>query len=217
MVVTCCSSCRRRSQHAQLLAHGRVERAERLVEQQHAGLDGERAGQRHALPLAARELGGIAVGEAVELHEREQLVDALADLGLGPLADLEAEGDVAAHGEVLEGGVVLEDEADPTLLRNDAGHVLVADHHAPGVGRLEPRDDPQERRLAAAARPQQGRERAVRNLDTDVVERREVAEALRDVLGVDGHVASWRSCAGFTRLRTIRTITANAASNRAVA
>ena len=81
---------------AQLLAHRRVERAERLVEQQHAGLDGERARERHALALAARELRRIAVGEAVELHEREQLVDALADLGLGPLADLEAEGDVAS-------------------------------------------------------------------------------------------------------------------------
>ena len=64
--------------HAQLLAHGRVERAERLVEQQHARLDRERAGERHALALAARELRGIAIGEAVELHEREQLVDALA-------------------------------------------------------------------------------------------------------------------------------------------
>ena len=36
-VVTCTSSCRRRSQLAQLLAHARVERAERLVEQQHLG------------------------------------------------------------------------------------------------------------------------------------------------------------------------------------
>ena len=54
---------------AQLLAHGRVESAERLVEQQDAGLDGERAGERHALALAARELRRIAVGEAVQLHE----------------------------------------------------------------------------------------------------------------------------------------------------
>jgi hypothetical protein len=41
---------------AQLLAHARVERAERLVEQQHLGLDRERAGERHALALAAGEL-----------------------------------------------------------------------------------------------------------------------------------------------------------------
>src|SRR5918911_192588 len=45
---------------AQLLAHARVERAERLVEQQDLRLDGERAGEGHALALAARELAGVA-------------------------------------------------------------------------------------------------------------------------------------------------------------
>ena len=54
----------------QLLPHPGVERAERLVEQQHARLDGERARERHALPLAAGELRRIALGEPVELHER---------------------------------------------------------------------------------------------------------------------------------------------------
>ena len=38
---------------AQLLADARVERAERLVQQEHLGLDRERARQRHALALAA--------------------------------------------------------------------------------------------------------------------------------------------------------------------
>ena len=38
---------------AQLLADPRVERAERLVEQQHGGAQHERAGQRDALLLAA--------------------------------------------------------------------------------------------------------------------------------------------------------------------
>ncbi len=41
---------------AQLAAHLRVERAERLVEQQHLRLDRQRARQRHALQLAARQL-----------------------------------------------------------------------------------------------------------------------------------------------------------------
>ena len=45
---------------AQLLAHLGVERAERLVEQQHLRLDRERPGQRHALALAAGELRGVA-------------------------------------------------------------------------------------------------------------------------------------------------------------
>ena len=50
---------------AQLLAHLGVERAERLVEQQHARLDRQRARQRHALALAAGELRRIARGSSL--------------------------------------------------------------------------------------------------------------------------------------------------------
>ena len=78
IVVTWTSSCRRRSQSRSSLRTLRVERAERLVEQQHLGLDRQRAGERHALALAARELRRVAVGEAAQVHELEQLVDALA-------------------------------------------------------------------------------------------------------------------------------------------
>ncbi len=47
---------------AQLGAHLGVEGRERLVEQQHLGLDRQGAGQRHALLLAAGELVGVLVG-----------------------------------------------------------------------------------------------------------------------------------------------------------
>ena len=70
-VVWWTSSCRRRSQIAQLLAHPGVERAEGLVEQEHLGLDGEGPGEGHALALPARELARVAVGQPVELHQRE--------------------------------------------------------------------------------------------------------------------------------------------------
>ena len=63
---------------AQLGAHPRVERAERLVEQQHLRLDRERPGERHPLALAAGELRRVAVDQALELDQGEQLVDALA-------------------------------------------------------------------------------------------------------------------------------------------
>ena len=42
-----------------LLAQLQVERAERLVEQQHRRAVDERAGERHALHLAARELARL--------------------------------------------------------------------------------------------------------------------------------------------------------------
>ena len=95
IVVTCCSSCRRRSQTRSSLRTVASSAPNGSSSSSTLGLDRERAGERHALPLAARELRRIAVGEAVELDEREQLVHALADLGLRALADLEAERDVA--------------------------------------------------------------------------------------------------------------------------
>ena len=107
----------------QVGAHLGVERAERLVEQQHLRVDGERAGQRHPLALAAGQLRRVAVLEPVEADDLEQLVDLPGDLGLGPLADRQAEGDVVAHRHVLERRVVLEDEPDAALLRRHAGDV----------------------------------------------------------------------------------------------
>ena len=41
-----------------LLAQVLVERAQRLVEQQHVGIEDEAAGERHALLLAARSSRG---------------------------------------------------------------------------------------------------------------------------------------------------------------
>ena len=58
---------------AQLHAHLRVERRERLVEQQHLRLDRERARERDSLLHAARELVGIALRRVAEPDELEQL------------------------------------------------------------------------------------------------------------------------------------------------
>ena len=61
-----------------LLAELQVERAERLVEQQRRGPVDERAGEGDALLLAARELAGPALLEALEPHGADGLGDALA-------------------------------------------------------------------------------------------------------------------------------------------
>ena len=63
-----------------LLAQLEVERAQRLVEQQHARPVDERARQGDALALAARELARLAPRELAEAHERERLGGALAAL-----------------------------------------------------------------------------------------------------------------------------------------
>ncbi len=129
---------------AQLLAHLRVERAERLVEQQHLRLDGERARERDPLPLPARQLGRIALREPVELHEREQLVHLLADRRLArPLAarlHAQPERDVLEHRHVAEQRIVLEHEADLPLARADRRDVEPLQHDLPRIRVLEARD-----------------------------------------------------------------------------
>ena len=51
-----------------LLAQLEVERAERFVEEQHFRLVDQSAGQRHALPLAAGQLPGLAGAVAAQRH-----------------------------------------------------------------------------------------------------------------------------------------------------
>ena len=78
---------------------------------------------------------------------------------------------------MLERGVVLEDEADARGPGAACPVTFVAvDEDRARVGRLEPGDHAQQRRLAAAARAEQRGQRARRDLDRHVVERDEVAE-----------------------------------------
>ena len=66
-----------------LLAQLQVERAERLVEQQHARAVHDRAGERDALALAAGELVRPAPADVVQAHHLERLLRAAAALGRG--------------------------------------------------------------------------------------------------------------------------------------
>ena len=63
-----------------LLAGERVERAERLVHQERAGVVGEHARDRDALLHAAGELARIAVGETFETDQLEEFVGDVVDL-----------------------------------------------------------------------------------------------------------------------------------------
>ena len=144
---------------AQLLADLGVEGAERLVEEQHARLHGQGAGQGHALALPAGQRGGQAVGEPVELHELEQLHDLGLDLRFrrarGARPHAQAEGHVLEHRHVAEERVVLEDEADAALAGLAHGRVFALEEDLAAVGVLEPGDDAQQARLAGAGGPEQ--------------------------------------------------------------
>ena len=79
-----------------------VEHADRLVGKDDLGLDGERARDRYALPLPARELVRVLLGDLPRWNEPDrvqQLVDALVDLrGRHDAVDPERSLDVVADG-----------------------------------------------------------------------------------------------------------------------
>ena len=102
-----------------------VERAERLVEQQHRRAVDDRPGQRDALLLAAGELGRLAPGHLAELDQLERRLD--LRLHLLAAATAQAERDVLEDVEVREQRVALEDGVDRPLVRLGVGDVVVAD------------------------------------------------------------------------------------------
>ena len=119
----------------QLFADLRVERAERLVEQQHARLVRQRASERDALLLTARELARQALVVALERDEPQQLRAPAAPVGAPHAARAQRELDVVGHRHVAEQRVVLEHEADLALPRADVRDVAAMQHDAAVIDR----------------------------------------------------------------------------------
>ena len=134
--------------HAGLL----VERAERLIHQQNAGLEAERARQRRTLAHAARQLSRIMLGEILEPDRLQRALR--ARLALGPRHALEhhAEIDVLEHGVPGEQRVFLEHEGD--VARHRPGHLLAGDLHRAGGGLEQSADDVEQ---ASTCRSRSGR------------------------------------------------------------
>ena len=102
-----------------------VERAQRLVEQQHLRAVDQRAGERDALLLAAGELRRAALAEAAELDELEHVVDLLLDVL--DAAATQPERDVLEDVEVREQRVALEHRVHRPLVGLEPADVLAGD------------------------------------------------------------------------------------------
>ena len=147
-----------------LLAAGGVERAGGLVGQEQRGLVRERAGDREALALAA----GEHAGHRRRLVADAQQVEEVAGPRLGGLAapsrDDRGERHVLEHRHPLEQVEELEHDADVPaphpreLVLAAARDELARDGDRALVGHVEPRDEVEQRRLAAARRAHQRHE-----------------------------------------------------------
>ena len=172
---------------AQLLADLGVERAERLVHQQHLGPVRERPCDGNALLLAARELGGKPVVHALEGDELEQFLAARASFRAFHLADTQRELDVLADGHVAEQRIVLEDETHVALARVHVSHVAAVQRHPAMVDLGETGNGTQQRALAAAARAEQHQEFALADVQGHVVDDRCTLVPLGYLIEDDGH------------------------------
>ena len=155
-----------------------VEVRERLVEEEDRGTPHDRAPHRDALALPPGELLREALEEGVEAEHRARFADALVDLARRAPAQLEAEGEVVADGEVRVERVALEDHRHVARARRLARDVTTGELDRSRVRLLEPRHEPEERALAAAARADEDGERPLRNVEVDAPQDRVRAERL---------------------------------------
>ena len=121
-----------------LLAQLQVERAERLVEQQHRRRVDDRPRERDALALPARELHRLAVADLREAHRAEHLLRLGARARAVAALHAQAVLDVLLHGHVREERVVLEDRVDVALERRHARDVVAAELDVPASGCSKP-------------------------------------------------------------------------------
>ena len=143
---------------SELTAHGgarvRVERGERLVQEEGPRLACESTRHGDTLALAAGDLQGARISDVGDPEPLEQAVDA-PPVGC-------AERDVAAHAQVREERVVLEDEADRPPFRRDVHPArrvepgLLPEEDTTPRGPQEPGDHAQDARLPGPRRADQG-------------------------------------------------------------
>ena len=172
-------------QRLQLLLHLfselEVERAERLVEQQHLGSVHERARERHALALAAGKLRRTALLVAGELDHGERVSCLGLALGPGNALDPEAVGDILADRHMRKQGVVLEHGVDVALVGRHAFGGFAEDLDMALVRLLEAGNEAQAGRLARARRAEHGEEFAFHDVEGDAIDGADRAEVAGDV------------------------------------
>ena len=144
----------------------RVQVAGRLVGQQQLRLAGQRARDRHALLLPARELAGQVPHARGQPQLGQRLLDALLALGGRHAAVAQRHVDVVEHVQVGDQVEALEDEADLLVaqprqaLVGQPAHVLAVQPVLALVEVVQQARHRQERRLARARRPHDGHELA---------------------------------------------------------
>ena len=163
-----------------------VQGREGLVHDEHPRVVREHARELDPLAHPPRQLVRVLVPLIGEADEAQELVAHPGPLGRARPAEPLAELDVLAGRQPLVEGVVgLED--DPAVARR-AANPLPLELHRPVRRLLEPCEDVEDRRLAAAARAQEAEEVVGGEVEVDPVEGGEVLVGAEEGLGEAGDV-----------------------------
>ena len=167
---------------AHFAAQAGVEVGERLVHQEQPRIAHDRPGHRHPLALAAGELRRFAVEQRLQLQHLRHFIHPRLPAAFLFLAHLHAEGDVVAHRQMGEQGIVLEDHREVALARRGGGDVLIMQPDLAFADRLQPGEQAQQGAFPAARRADQHHEFAFVNIQRQGAERRFAVETFTDVL-----------------------------------
>ena len=172
------------------LTQFQIQGRQRFIQQQHFGLRGQGARQRHALLLAARKLAGLAVCHRIELDQCQHLGGARFHLGRRFAQHLKAKGNVLRHGQMRKERIGLEHRIHRPLVWRQIGDVLPIQQDHPIGGHLKPGNQAQQRGLATARWAKKRKELTLANLDRDIVQCPHggvaLAKGFHDIPGLNG-------------------------------
>src|SRR5882762_2712993 len=182
-----------------VLAKLQIERAQRLVQQQQCRLQNQAARDGHALTLAARQLVDAFVRGVAQSHPFQHRIAAFQPFCPAHAAPSQSERNVLAHRHHREQRQLLKHHVHRAPIRRHAAHAPAADGDVAVIGRDEPRDHAQQRRLTAARRTQNGKEAAALDREGQRIHGHMIRETLDD--GVR-HQIGRAQLAAFTRSST---------------
>ena len=155
-----------------------------IVEGAHVGA-GAKLGAGDTLLLATRKLGGIFAARIRQADQRQQFSDPLGDRRFGLTAADQAVPDIVGDSQIGKQRIGLEDDPEVTRRRRQSRNVpaLLMDR-ARGL-RVEPGNGAKQSGLAAARGTEKAHELALGDVERDVAQRREIAEALVEIANLE--------------------------------
>src|SRR5215204_679587 len=158
-------------------AQPRVERAERLIEEDERWFDDERPCQCHALALAAGELPDAASLKPPETDRLQGTQRTLTPGLLVHATHAQAKLDITESVEVWKEGEALEDEGNVALIWWNSLHRLTADDDFACIRLIEPGDHAHRGCLATAARTDDRDELAGLHRKTHIIDGHNITES----------------------------------------